>query len=173
MTKRPPGKRPGLTEKQAMFVREYLVDLNLSAAAIRCGYSPHSAARLGVQMRDTPAVAAAIQAAMDERAAKAGISAEMVLENLRRMASYDVRDVVEWTGGALKLKDSAAIGDEAAYCITEIKQTEHGIAIKFADKQQANVNLGRHLKLFTDTVEHKGVNELAERMAEIQRKRGK
>ena len=35
--------RPTLTPKQAAFVREYLVDLNATQAAIRAGYSAKTA----------------------------------------------------------------------------------------------------------------------------------
>ena len=36
-----------LTDKQERFVDEYLVDLNATQAAIRAGYSPHSADKIG------------------------------------------------------------------------------------------------------------------------------
>lgn len=38
-----------LTEKQKRFVAEYLVDLNATQAAIRAGYSPKTANRIGSQ----------------------------------------------------------------------------------------------------------------------------
>ena len=50
-----------LTAKQARFVQEYLVDGNGTAAAIRAGYSPHSARELGSETLQKPAVSAALR----------------------------------------------------------------------------------------------------------------
>jgi phage terminase small subunit len=40
---------PDLTDKQARFVEEYLVDLNATQAAVRAGYSEDSAGRWGTR----------------------------------------------------------------------------------------------------------------------------
>ncbi|NCB17068.1 MAG: terminase small subunit, partial [Synergistales bacterium] len=40
----------GLTPKQAAFVREYLIDKNATQAAIRAGYSPRTADRIGPEL---------------------------------------------------------------------------------------------------------------------------
>ena len=95
-----PLERP-LTPKQAAFVREYLIDLNGAQAAIRAGYSAKSADRIAHELlKETPAVASAIQAAMDQRAEKTGLTAEKVLGNIERLAgkAEDMGDI----GAALK-----------------------------------------------------------------------
>lgn len=106
-----------LTPKQQMFVKEYLVDLNATAAARRAGYKN---AEIGRQLIAKNNVAAAIQSAMDKRAAKVGITAEQVLENIERISGKAELDA------------------------------EYSAALKGQEL------LGKHLKLFTDRVEHSG-----------------
>lgn len=78
-----------LTPKQAMFVKEYLVDLNATQAAIRAGYSKKTAEVQGHENLRKPYISAAIQAQMNKRAEKVEITAEDVLQSIieiRRMA---------------------------------------------------------------------------------------
>jgi phage terminase small subunit len=78
-------KRP-LTPKQDMFVREYLIDLNATQAAIRAGYSAKTAAQIGEENLRKPDIAKAIQAGMDQRSQRTNITAEEVLANIKRIA---------------------------------------------------------------------------------------
>jgi phage terminase small subunit len=78
-------KRP-LTPKQDMFVREYLIDLNATQAAIRAGYSAKTARQIAEENLSKPDIAKAIQAGMDKRAEKVTITAEEVLANIKRLA---------------------------------------------------------------------------------------
>jgi phage terminase small subunit len=95
-------KRP-LTPKQDMFVREYLIDLNATQAAIRAGYSPKTAMEQGHQLLQKTSVKAAIQAGMDKRAQKATITADEILANIKRLAmkAEDMDD----TGNALRANE--------------------------------------------------------------------
>jgi len=69
----------GLTEKQKMFVLEYLVDLNATAAARRAGYSEKTAEIIGHENLRKPNIHTAIQEAQQERSEKLSLSAEWVL----------------------------------------------------------------------------------------------
>lgn len=80
---------PPLTAKQQAFVREYLVDLNASAAARRAGYSQRTADRTGHENLKKPVVAAAIQVALAERAERTELTQEFVIEGLRGIALDD------------------------------------------------------------------------------------
>lgn len=84
-----------LTPKVLAFVREYLVDLNATAAAIRAGYAKASAYDTGYRLLRKPEVAALIKAAMDERALRTDVSAENVVAMLRDIAFADPRELVE------------------------------------------------------------------------------
>jgi phage terminase small subunit len=111
-----------MTPKQQLFVREYLVDLNATQAAIRAGYSAKTARSIGSELLTNPDIAAAVQAAADKRSAKAEITAQAVLQNIQRIATRAEADE-DWQA-ALK----------------------------------GNELLGKHLKLFTEKVEHTGAN---------------
>lgn len=78
-----------LTEKQALFVAEYLVDLNATKAAIRAGYSEHTANVIGSENLAKPYIAAAIALEAQKRIVSAQISAERVLCGLYEEATRE------------------------------------------------------------------------------------
>lgn len=71
-----------LTNKQAMFVKEYMVDLNATQAAIRAGYSEKTAGQMGDENLKKPQIADAIKEAMQQRAEKVSLTAENVLQSI-------------------------------------------------------------------------------------------
>jgi phage terminase small subunit len=79
----------GLTPKQAAFVREYLVDLNATQAAIRAGYSKSTAGQIGDENLKKPQIADAIAKAQGKRAEKVELTAEMVINGLLKEATAD------------------------------------------------------------------------------------
>jgi len=74
-----------LTRKQEMFVKEYLIDLNATQAAIRAGYSKKTAEIIGFENLRKPNIADAIQIALDKRSEKTGITAEYVLQGIQKV----------------------------------------------------------------------------------------
>ena len=79
----------GLTPKQAAFVREYLVDLNATQAAIRAGYSKKTAGQIGEQNLKKLEVQQAIAKGQEKRSAKVELTAEVVINGLMKEASAD------------------------------------------------------------------------------------
>jgi phage terminase small subunit len=75
-----------LNPKRAAFVREYLIDLNATQAAIRAGYSPKTARAQGCRLLTDADLAAAVQEAQATRAERALVTAEDVIKGLRREA---------------------------------------------------------------------------------------
>lgn len=73
---------PKLTDKQTAFVREYLVDLNATQAAIRAGYSERTASRIGPQLLGKTCVREAIEKAQAKRARRVEVKAEDVLRGV-------------------------------------------------------------------------------------------
>ena len=167
-----------LTPKQQTFVREYLVDLNATQAAIRAGYSERTANEQGARLLANVSVARAVQAAMDARAERTEITADKVLKELAKIGFSDIRRAVNWYSQAnvaaiddiegeiedgsvrfavanqVELVSSDEIDDDTAAAIAEISMTNKGgLKVKFHDKRAALVDLGRHLKLFTDKVD--------------------
>ena len=75
-----------MTGKQALFAKEYLVDLNATQAAIRAGYSVKTAEIIGHENLRKPNIAHAIQCEMEERSKRTEISADYVLKSIKRIA---------------------------------------------------------------------------------------
>src|SRR5579862_4930078 len=94
MPKGHPGMAVKLTAKQAAFVREYLVDLNATAAAARAGFKqPHvQGPRLLANVR----VAAAIAELMAERSKRTEITADQVLKQWWQIATADPNELIEY-----------------------------------------------------------------------------
>ena len=128
---------PKLTDKQAAFVREYLVDLNATQAAIRAGYSERTASRIGPQLLGKTCVREAIEKAQAKRARRVEVTQDYVLSNLV--------EVVERT------MQRAPVLDRKGEQVTD----EEGRAVWTFDAKGANRALellGKHLGIFTDKV---------------------
>lgn len=87
-----------LSNKQARFVEEYLVDFNATQAAIRAGYSQKTAYSIGWENLRKPEIIVALR----EKA----MSAEEVLMRLSDIARGDIADVLDIhsTGYSLALQ---------------------------------------------------------------------
>lgn len=72
-----------LTAKQEAFIKEYLIDLNSTQAAIRAGYSPNTATEIGWENLRKPHIKVAVEEALNKRSEKLQISAEYVLQKLK------------------------------------------------------------------------------------------
>jgi len=68
-----------LTKKQELFCIEYLIDLNATQAAIRAGYSKHTAKDIGCQNLAKLNISERIGQLFEDRASKTKIDAEYVL----------------------------------------------------------------------------------------------
>lgn len=155
-----------LTPKQAMFVKEYLIDLNATQAAIRAGYSEKTAGQIGEQNLRKLEIAESIQEAMDKRSDRLEITADRVLQEIAKLAFQDPRKFFDDDG---RLKPISELDDNTAACIAGI-ETMHKVVgeekdgcivltkIKISDKGQNLERLGRHLKLFTDKTELSGAD---------------
>jgi phage terminase small subunit len=149
-----------LTAKQEAFVREYLIDLNATQAAIRAGYSEKTAGATGFENLKKPEIASAIAAAQQVRSVRTEITQDRVLKEIARVAFGDPRDVMTWGPGGVVLKDSATLTDDQAMQVAEVSETTSAtggsLKLKKHDKVKALELLGRHLGMFTDKTELSG-----------------
>ena len=146
-----PKGGPNLTPKQADFVREYLVDLNGTRAAIRAGYSPKSAAAQASTLLRVPKVQAAIAAAQGARAQKTDITAERVLLELKRIAFVDVAKAFNAEGNLLKPLE---MPEDVRAALQGVDFAKTGDRIgRFSEKARALELLGKHLGMFKEKVE--------------------
>jgi phage terminase small subunit len=122
-----------LTAKQSLFIKEYLVDLNATQAAIRAGYSEKTAQVIGSENLSKPIIAEAIALGSKERAKKVNISAEYVLQT--------IKNTIERCAQAEPVfdRDGVATGEY---------QFDSGAVLKGSEL------LGKYLKLFTEKIDH-------------------
>lgn len=128
---------PKLTDKQKEFVRQYLVDLNATQAAIRAGYSMKTAYRQGADLLQKTSIREAIEKAQAKRAQRVEVTQDYVLSNLV--------EVVERT------MQRAPVLDRKGEQVTD----EEGRAVWTFDAKGANRALellGKHLGIFTDKI---------------------
>ncbi len=78
-----------LTAKRQRFVEEYICDMNATQAAIRAGYSEHTAGSIGNEILQIPDVAAAIVEARVKQSERTGITSDMVLAGLLKETKGD------------------------------------------------------------------------------------
>lgn len=90
-----------LTDKQELFAREYLKDLNATQAAIRAGYSAKTANEQGAQNLAKLSIADRIAELKAVRNEEVGIDATYVLKRLIDIDQMDVLDIL-LTNGELK-----------------------------------------------------------------------
>jgi len=83
-----------LTDKQEMFCREYLVDLNATQAAIRAGYSPKTANEQGARLLANVSVQIRIAELKARRNDRVDVDADYVLKRLFEIDQMDVIDIM-------------------------------------------------------------------------------
>ena len=123
-----------LTAKQKAFCEEYLVDLNATQAAIRAGYSKHTAKDIACQNLAKLNIAEYITELQAKRSAKTELNAQWVLERLQR-----VHDRC--------MQEEAVTDAEGA---TGEYKFEHSGANKSLEL------IGKHLAMFTEKKELSG-----------------
>lgn len=146
-----------LTEKQNRFVEEYLIDLNATQAAIRAGYSVNNADKIGSELLGKTRVSEEVSKAMAERSKRTGINQDRVLLELAKIGFAKITDVVDTE--TAKIKPGASDDDLACIQSIKIRPNEWGTEreVKLCDKKSALELLGRHLGMWNDKLDIKGV----------------
>ena len=101
----PPAKTrdaQALTPKQQRFVEEYLVDLNGAQAAVRAGYSVHTAKQIATENLAKPYLQAAITEARKQQQERTQVSADRVLTEALNILVTDPRELVEVKTGCCR-----------------------------------------------------------------------
>lgn len=155
----------GLTAKQQRFVAEYLVDLNATQAATRAGYSARNADKIGSQLLGKTRVSDAVAFAMKARESRTLITQDRVLQELGRIAFFDIRRLYTEDGN---LKKPHELDDEAAAVLagidtvtTSLGGDDDAVSLttkkaKVFDKTAALTLAMRHLGMLKDKTEITG-----------------
>ena len=154
-----------LTDKQTIFVQEYLGDAKFVAtqAAIIAGYSEKTARQIGSRLLSNVNIQEAIATAMAERAKRNELTQDIVTQALLKIAQADIRDVVTWADKPkaeknedgserlvypVELRPSETMDDDVAFAVAEVSLTSGGVKVKMHDKKGAWVELGRSIGMF-------------------------
>ena len=149
-----------LTPKQKRFCQEYLIDLNATQAAIRAGYSPKTAGRIGNENVNKPVIVEYLNELKMEREKNVKIDSDYVLKRLTEMDSLDIADIIEDDGTAKPIKQwpKAWRISISAVDISKIVQADDVAVvvskIKWPDKTKVLEMIGKHVEVqaFKDRV---------------------
>jgi len=145
-----------LTDKQEMFCREYLIDLNATQAAIRAGYSEKTANRTGSENLSKPDVAQRIIDLKSERNERVEVNADYVLRRLVEIDEMDVLDILKDDGGLKMVHEWPKVwrttlsGLDILTTVTNFDETtmENILKkIKWPDKVKNLELLGKHISV--------------------------
>jgi len=162
-----------LTDKQEMFCREYLIDLNATQAAIRAGYSEKTSNEQGARLLANVSVQNRISELKAERNDRIDIDAGYVLRRLIEIDQMDVLDILKEDGGIKSISEWPKVwrttlsGFDINTSITNFDETtiENMLKkIKWPDKVKNLELLGKHVTVqaFKDNVKNElvGANGL-------------
>jgi phage terminase small subunit len=168
-----------LTPKQALFVVEYLKDLNATQAAIRAGYSADTAQKNAHRLMAIEGVKQAIAAGTAKQLEAAELSAARVLEEYRRVAFANIQDFHDSEGN---LKAISELTREQASALAGVEILKRNLTagdgvldtvykIKLWDKLKALQDLAKYFGLLVEKVEVSGELSMVEARLLAGRKR--
>lgn len=165
--------------REERFAREYCIDLNGKKAAIRAGYSRKTAEATASRLLKKDKVSGLIAKINEKVCSKLEVTVERVIREIALLAFSNMLDYIRVDGGGQAAIDLSSLSRDQAAAIQEITSdttggTGDGIRllvlrtkVKLASKGDALELLGRHLKLFTDKIEHSGLDGLADKLNRI------
>lgn len=174
-----------MTPKQEAFVREYLIDLNATQAAIRAGYSAHVANRIASENLSKPVIASAIAAAQQNRAERTEITADWVLKRLYGDATADMADLYDEYGQLKPVEKWPMVWRQGLVAGIETVQERDGAdadgnptfvtvrKVKLADRTRLIELLGKHVNIgaFRERIDV-SVSSIAERIKRAEERTG-
>ena len=147
-----------LTDKQAKFVDEYLIDLNATQAAIRAGYSKETARQIGSDCLSKVVIQNAIQERQQALKKSTEITQERILKEESCLAYSDLEGLLDKDGSMIPPHE---IPEELRRAISSVEIIERWIKGKddemekeikykyrFWDKGRALERISRHLGMY-------------------------
>ena len=149
-----------LSDKQEAFCREYLIDFNATQAAIRAGYAEKSANMQGCRLLTNDNVSARISELSKNVIDNNEVTIERIIQEYANIAFLDPIEIFDENGN---LKPLDKMSESARRAISGIKirvERDQGEAVadvtevKIIDKKAALADLGKHLGMFIDRIDH-------------------
>lgn len=153
-----------LTDKQELFAREFIKDLNATQAAIRAGYSAKTAQEQSSRLLSNVMVQCRIGELKADRNEQVGVDAAYVLKRLIEIDQMDVLDILLTNGELKPIKDWPKVWRTtlSGMDVTEMAGDAAGLLkkIKWPDKVKNLELLGKHVDVqaFKENIkaEHSG-----------------
>ncbi len=170
------------------FIQSIARGMSTGPAYTAAGYKAtgNSAEVNGTRLLRNAQVRARLAELMAPAVEAAELSAERVLQEITRLAFYDMTQILDSENGVIAMRDPTSLPEDLRRAIIAIKPVQIGEGLqyecKFADKQKALDSLMRHLQLFKVTLVIENVfrivqemddDELDRRLAELERAFGK
>jgi phage terminase small subunit len=166
-----------VTPKQEAFVREYLLDLNSSAAARRAGYrgDPNT---IGPRLLANVGVRSLIEKAQQERAERVQVDADWVLKRLHSEATADLADLYDENGHLRPINEWPMVWRTGLVAGIETATERDGSdeegkpqfvtvrKVKLSDRVRMIELIGKHIGVgaFKERLEIEDVTDRAEQM---------
>ncbi len=135
-----------LTDKQRVFIDEYLKTYNATQAAINAGYSEKTARQIGSQNLSK----VDIKAEIDARLAEITMSANEVLVRLTQAARLNVDDLYDFVGGLAVFNPNKARERGVLHLVQGFKITDKSFEVKLPDAMAAQIQIGKYHGLFVE-----------------------
>lgn len=170
-----------MTPKKHRFAEEYLIDLNATRAAIRAGYSVHTAYSMGPRLLEDVEVASLIDQLKRERSERTSVDAAWVLKRLVAEVDADMGDLYGPDGEMLPIADWPLIWRTGLIVGIDSEEIENegtrvGVVrkVKQSDRIKRLELIGRHVgvQAFKDQVDVKVTDGLADRLARAKARTG-
>ncbi|MFA7654389.1 MAG: terminase small subunit [Candidatus Magasanikbacteria bacterium] len=169
-----------LTDKEVLLAEQYVIHGDYHRAGMAAGYAKMNARVSAMRNLKRPHVRAYVEKLRKERAKRCRVTSDQVIEELMKIGFSNICDIISWNANKkeITLRSYDSIPDSVKACIQEISESPGPrgrgkvIKLKLYDKPQALTQIGRHLGMFTDKVQHGGevdVKNLFEHLAKLDR----
>lgn len=136
-----------LTDKQELFAREFIKDLNATQAAIRAGYSERSSRNQGARMMANDDILQRIAELKSDRSERTQIDADYVLRQavkLHERCMQEVEPIADRRGEEIKDEQGKTIfGFDAKGAVAALKLIGEHVTVQAFKQQTINEHVGK------------------------------
>lgn len=137
------------TDKEKVFVAQYVLCLNGAEAARRAEYEPKYARQTAYELLAKPYIRAEVDRRLQERI----LSDVDVLARWSAVADADISPYLKINRGKIRVDVEGMKRDGLGFLIKSVKNTRHGQNVEFRDPDAALERMGKVYKLLTERLQ--------------------